>query len=631
MRRSCYLVGLIIFLLCYNNVKAQGNYGILFPKTEADRNRACKTCFNAFKQKPKEVKFSIKRENDNLYFVVNDKKWFNTLFKGNYDGLAIDIVTKDRYDCDLETIKYSQIKGKLLKPVYKSKLKSGLKSDGKNLFKVQVGRIPETLRDKETEYNILFLNNKTLCRYQIVYNLEAYNWDLLDMGMYLDTVQYNSDKLVLKATEGFKLKYKTLKFTVPFEKNKSEYFPQDVKPMYDSLRLTDFNIKSINIKAYASVEGSLERNIELQEQRAKSIANALQSYQKPTIETSISTSENWVEFLNDIEGTKHESLKTLSKAQIKKKLTGAFSQEMEKYLKSHRKAVITLKLEKKDKYKTMSIDALVSLFNESVKKDKLDEATQIQNTIFKRLRQKVNSPEVLKTMEIPNQIKYVNLLNNNSAIKYELDEREIIIVRDELEALKKLDRKNPRVNYNLTALKFRIWRYDFEPVNSEVFKNEIYGLKNYKIAPVLIDRMMINYHIIKSEKLMRKRDYKNKDKSVSYIKKAYENIQLSDADSFSLAQFLTYYDSVESAAQLLTDRVRSIVVDEDLLFYYLNLTLINKALTKTADYRAIMLNAFNLNEARYCKLFNAVEDGGVTFQLLKDEYLRTTYCESCQN
>ena len=76
-------------------------------------------------------------------------------------------------------------------------------------------------------------------------------------------------------------------------------------------------------------------------------------------------------------------------------------------------------------------------------------------------------------------------------------------------------------------------------------------------------------------------------------------------------------------------KVRSIEVDEDLLFYYLNLTLIDAELTKTDDYRAIMLNAFNQNKERYCKLFNSVDDGGVTFQLLDNAYLRKGYCENC--
>ena len=47
-----------------------------------------------------------------------------------------------------------------------------------------------------------------------------------------------------------------------------------------------------------------------------------------------------------------------------------------------------------------------------------------------------------------------------------------------------------------------------------------------------------------------------------------------------------------------TDKVQALVIDEDLLFYYLNLTLINSKITRTENYRKIMLNAINLHKKR---------------------------------
>ena len=42
-----------------------------------------------------------------------------------------------------------------------------------------------------------------------------------------------------------------------------------------------------------------------------------------------------------------------------------------------------------------------------------------------------------------------------------------------------------------------------------------------------------------------------------------------------------------------------------------------------------MLNAINMNNDRFCKLFSSSLSDGVTFQLLENEYLRKTYCENC--
>lgn len=621
---------LALFFICLSNIiSAQNTYDIIFPGN--DRNQKCQQCFQIFNKKPKEVQFSIKREHDNLYFQVNDKNWFNLLFKNDGDGVAIDIVLKDRYACDIELIKKSQIRGFLLKPVYTKDLRKGLKPNGENIFRTFVGKIPEGFLNDELEYNILFLNNKNLCQYYTIYDLESYPWELLDMGMYLDSLTYNPKEIKSSAQESYVLRNKTLKFKIPFKKNKSNYSQEDIKPIYDSLRLTDFNIKAINIKAYSSIEGRLDRNIELQEQRANSIVAALQSFQKPTIKTTVSSSENWVEFLNDIKGTKYESLSGLSKSKIKAKLIGGLSEEMESILKHHRKAVLELELEKKDKYKTMTTDVLLNKFNTAITAEKLDEARVIQNSIFERLKEKEVSPDILRKMNIPKQAKFVKIFNKNSAFRYMLNVRQILIVYNELLELEKLVPKDREVKYNIAALKIQLWRFKAIEIDETKLKSQIAALRNYGIDSALISRMMVNFHIVRAENLMQKRDYVNKDKSVTYINNNYNKFPLSDYDYLSLAQFFSYYANIELSVKLLENKARSIDIDENLLFYYLNLTLVSVDFTKDLNYKTIMLNAINMNKERYCKLFNAVEDGGVTFQLLENNYLRETYCENCNN
>jgi hypothetical protein len=142
--------------------------------------------------------------------------------------------------------------------------------------------------------------------------------------------------------------------------------------------------------------------------------------------------------------------------------------------------------------------------------------------------------------------------------------------------------------------------------------------------------MLVNFHIVKAGKNMRARKYDEKDASVEFIVDSYENFNLSDYDYLSLAQFLTYYSNIDDATDLLEEKVRTITIDEDLLFYYLNLTITNKYNVASKNYRTIMLNAINMNRERFCKLFNSSLDNGVTFQLLENEYLRKTYCENCE-
>ena len=141
--------------------------------------------------------------------------------------------------------------------------------------------------------------------------------------------------------------------------------------------------------------------------------------------------------------------------------------------------------------------------------------------------------------------------------------------------------------------------------------------------------MIVNYHIVKAEEDARKNNHKGKDSSVNYVLKSYQNLILSDFDYLSIAQFFTYYSNIYDAIHTIEDKVNNITVDEDLLFYYLNLTITKEELTQTEEYRTVMLNAINMNKKRFCSLYNSALKKGVTFQLLEDEFLRATYCENC--
>jgi tetratricopeptide (TPR) repeat protein len=458
------------------------------------------------------------------------------------------------------------------------------------------------------------------------------------MGMYLNTLTYETKQIKPEGDDSDVILNKTLKFIVPFKKNKSIYSQTDIKPVYDSLRLTDFNIKSIKINAYASIEGISERNKELQQERAKGVLAALQSFQKPTIKTTVSSSENWVEFFNDIEGTKYEFLKSLTKDEVRKTIAGKLRKEMEPIFSNHRKAVLELELEKKDRFAANSVGDLLTKFNvliaqKDFEKSEItyDEAKEIQNSIFEKLRGKEDALDFLKQMSVPRQLRFIQLLINNAAFMYMEDFKYATMVYNELLDLEKMDPNNGEIKYNLVAIKLKLWFYNALVVDETNLNNEIYALRKYDIPKQLIEKMLVNFHIVITRKFIEQGDYTNKDKSVEYVNNNVKKFDLLNSDYLNLAQFFNDFGDVKMAIDLLEKKVRRIDVDENLLFYYLNFTLINKDLTSTKTYRTVMLNAINMNKKRFCKLFNSVEKGGVTFQILEDEYLRKTYCENCND
>ncbi|MBN2484617.1 MAG: hypothetical protein JXB34_01455 [Bacteroidales bacterium] len=608
----------------YFDIKNPGN----------DYYKKCQDCLNLINNKPKEIQFGFQRDEfDNLYFVVTRKEWFDMMIKKGGDGIAIDIISKDRYDCAIDKIdKNSPIKGDLQKPLYKKELEQNMLPSKYGEVAIKMGEVPKKYRGKDVEFNIIFLKNKYLCYYNSFFDLKTYRWDLLDMGFYFDTLTYKSAfDTSLTEQERYILQNKVLKFEIPFEKNKSEYSGADIKPLYDSLNLTDFNIKKITIRAYSSIEGNEERNNQLQQERAQSIVSALQSYQKPSIVTEILVSENWVDFLNDISLTPYSYLSELSKDGIKEKLKDKnLELQLEPYLQKHRKAIIILDLQKKDKYESMPVIELIELFSKSVSEMNLEQAIDIQNSIFEKVRNHEIPTNYIDKLEIPQKSEFSLLLNKNSIFKYLMNELDIYNTYKELTELQDLIPKDGHIKYNICALKFKVWLLGESAVNPIDFKKEIGDLKKFGIPDNLVKRMLINYEIIMCEYYMIQGDFANKDKSLKYIYSNYKYIPLSDFDYLSLAQYFASYTKYDWATKLLEKKVKSVDIDEDLLFYYLNLTLIDEKMTKRTDYRTILLNAYNINPSRFCAIFEPFGQGGVTFQLLENEYFRKTYCENCK-
>jgi outer membrane protein OmpA-like peptidoglycan-associated protein len=621
-----------LFSFISTGISGQQYYDIKIPGN--DYYKKCGECLTLISNKPKEIQFGIQSDKAyNLYFTVTRKEWYDLMIKKSGDGIAIDIVSKDRYDCLKDKPAKDQIiRGELQRPLYLKELKQNTIPSRYGEVVIKMGMIPEKFRDKEVEYNLVFIKDKYFCHYNAFFDIKSYRWDLLDMGLYFDTLTYKSQfDTSLTEQEKYILQEKVLRFEIPFERNKAEYSNDDIKPLYDSLKLTDFNIQKIIIRAYSSIEGNEDRNIELQKERAQSIVNALQSYQKPTIITEILATENWVDFLNDISLTSFGYLSDLSKTDIKEKLRDKkLQQELEPYFQKHRKAVIILELQKKNIYETVPVSELLELFSKSISERNLEQAIDIQNSIFEKVRNHEIPVNYIDKLEIPEKNEYSLLLNKNSIFKYLMNESDVYNTYKELTELQDLMPKDNHIRYNICAMKFKVWLLGGNAINPADFKKEINDLKNFGIAQNLIKRMLINYEIIMCEYYMMQGDFINKDKSLKYIYSNYQYVPLSDADYLSLAQYFASYAKYDWATKLLEKKVKSVDVDEDLLFYYLNLTLIDEKLTKRKDYRTIMLNAYNLNKSRYCELFNAFGQGGVTFQLLENEYLRKTYCESCK-
>jgi hypothetical protein len=599
-------------------------YGIDNPGK--NRDKVCRGFYQAYNTLPKEVRVTPVARGDSAHLLFPDPIWITTLIDSKKDGLAIDLVTKQQFACDnpLPLAKSDIHQGYLLSPLYKNEIMQKMVRHPKGYWSINLGAIPPQFKGEDAELNYLLIKDKNKCYYSTAVNVDFHGWGLLKTGLYYDTL--TRDQLKNK----FKEVSKVIVFSIPFEKDKAEYKKEDIKPLSDSLNMTDYAIKSITIKAYTSVEGSYERNLSLQNQRAQSMVNALQSYQSEKIESTVSAEENWVEFLSDIATTGYSNFLSMSKVEIKEKLKSTeLLSKLEPVLRKHRKAIIEIAMEKRLSYQESNPAALKKFFQENITNHNIDEALYLQSILFYKIKKEEIPEKILNELEIPESIEYSGLLINNIAFLYEEDDSNVFEGISAFKRLEVLFPKNKKIKYNLCALKLRAWLRTELVAEQEELRKEIESLRKIGVPDNLVRRLLINHSIITSEIKLRQKDYVGKDRAVQFIYQSYVPLKLNDADLLSMAKYFATYSKFNWAIQILMPRVNSITVSEDLLFYYLNLTIYDPKFTANKGYRTTMLNGLSRNKKRFCSLFNSVSQGGISFQLLEDKFLKKTFCENC--
>ncbi|MBO9634089.1 MAG: hypothetical protein J7578_13320 [Chitinophagaceae bacterium] len=516
----------------------------------------------------------------------------------------------------------------MLKPVYQAELKRNMRNLGADGIEIKLGTVPLQLREQEIEGNLVIINKGLICYNTFFLDIPRSLWELLPMGLYADTLIYETAS---SDNEQSRVPYaKQLDFTIRFSKNSASYNVEDLKPILDSMKKFGLHITSMHIRAYSSVEGSTNANANLQNLRAASVIKALQQKQAGPINSSVTTLENWMEFYRDISGTSFAKMKQISRQEIKQQLTepGTLSQ-LEPILQKHRKAVVTLYLDKNSGEESTEEKVLENKFKKAIADKKINEAAAIQREIFSRIIDSRLPSTYLGRLEIPQEKLYSGLLTNQATYKFYLQDQPIDETIEAFKSIVSLDPSNAKARYNLCASTINRYAKDTTGLQPDSIREQIQSLQKYKIATSLITRMKLNLNIILSEYYMSRYEYDKKDKAAREAVQYYSDLDLNDGELLTMAKYLSYYSLLEMAEKILSPRVGRIDVSEDLVFYYLNLKLFRPAEYQTEEFKTILNNALTLNNARFCRLFRSQEHKGIGFQLLEDPFLRSAWCEQC--
>src|SRR5262249_10911045 len=145
-----------------------------------------------------------------------------------------------------------------------------------------------------------------------------------------------------------------------------------------------------------------------------------------------------------------------------------------------------------------------------------------------------------------------------------------------LQRLEQLDSTNGRIKYNICALQMRLWQYSDSIIDKTVFLQQIKGLARYNISDILLKRMMVNYYIVLSEIYMKQKNYAAKDSALAEVKTRYLDRRFSDRDLLYIGRYFCWYAQYAWADEFISYRMDRLDVDEDLLFFYLNLCIFRR-------------------------------------------------------
>ncbi len=612
------------FLLPEGVKPEKNNYGI-----EVYNKSKCAQYEAKYGYLPKMMSDNIYFKNGEIYFYFNDLAVFKQVMDMSGDGIALDIVSRNQFECGVGNKFYpSEIhKGIMMEPITKSSLFSKNELKESNELEISFGLIPAYLDTNNVEFNLLLIQDNCLCQTVIYNSLGGENLRSLDLSFLMDTLSVsNAADSVLNQ----------LSFTIPFERNKSVYSSEDIKPFLDSISLNRYDLKSIEVIAYSSIEGNVEGNKIIQQKRANSILSAIKQYKIQEVETKITTKENWEGFYESIKGSPYEAeLRKFTKEQLRSIINSdSLDYNLEPYLEDQRMAKVLLTVEK-----IFMDDALIKVlpkrYKEALKDKKFDKAKVYQSVILSNIKNGKLDKDIILNTKIPHLKESISLLVNQLAFKWftsttlNRDSLHKQLSRDVLTFLR-IDPSNSYLQYNSIVLRLLLWseKYSREPDPKILLRDIKALLTNSNVENWQINRLILNYNLIAADYYYDNKLFREREKALVAVQKILLSSKLDRNQTYKISNYFMFQLRLDWAIEIMKPFAEKENIDEEFLFTFLTVAIYNKKLVPQAQYVQFMRKAKEMNNQRFCKLFGFPN---MSFQLLKDVDVKSMYCKSCKN
>jgi hypothetical protein len=575
-------------------------------------------------------------EGDSVFLHYMFETDLKKLIRKKEDGLALDIVSRDQFRCSGENALHPSyvFDGKLLTPVYQENLYKNdrYRSDE---FESFVGILPNGYDPANMQLNLIILKSNSVCSYS--YPLSVYSKDLPTITMRPYFVQETG--ILKKDTADY-----TKVFKIPFDRNGTKQSQMYFETLKDIIHLYKNSIRSIEINAYSSIEGTEEKNKTLSMQRADFLESIITKEGFPSSRITKTAIENWDEMYRQLDSLHLTELKLLGKDLLRnavnKSLNGDNkSDEFEYFLDEQRVAEIKLKIFQVYDDQVTS-EQLPVVIDHTFRTKKVDQSTialyrMIEAMISGKLNEKyfmvLNLPDILLNPKASNNylaflIKYANQMYSGKG------ERHMRLTSDQIDfmnqALKHKSLYQP-LNFNIAVLKTLYYEggysdtaFTFESIASNIRAIE----KDTTLIPKkYIDHLWYNYYLTGSVYYYTTHRYRDMYACFDKVKTYLLLNELSEKEVEEVALYFNGFAKYIETIYLLDKYLEKYPRNKKLVLLYVSTgAIFNTNYKHRLEYFYSQVDKLEkLDHAALCTWYK------INFQILREDALKVRFCKYC--
>ena len=571
------------------------NHGI-----EPFDKQKCSKFLERFPSVPQLFSDVIKIKGNEVYFEYHSLPFVEEPLSDASDAVAIDWVDQRQYKCDrgVQLFPGSIAKGYLQKPLKKSYLLGQNLADSIGELHVKLGEVPSFYSKATTEPNLILVKD----------------------GVHCATVPFN--KIESKKTEQVPIEFAVAgeSAATEFQWKDSIQFNIPLFPNgWDSLNKAKLELEKINFTIASSnlvlqVSPIHQESLQTTEDEAlnKTLVawDSLQSFIENTyyqLEMAELNEEEKIEFLKEAQ-KEDEKLKT--------------------FLHRLNELQYAVKGEAKVELKAETAEQL-NLYRFFLENNQIEPALFVQSKLLNKVRAGELSAKELPQADPGQKSNTLAVINNQIVLESIMGAKNyggnpIYLAFFELYLINK---RHSEVAFNYNVAKLEYWSNNQAEIRDmEGWLSDFRKIPSDQITPEKYARAMMNYSLLAVDYFYDKGDFDKRRKSFTELMKWQAKGNLNSNEKLNLAKMLCYQDQFSYAIQLLKSEVQGEKVDQETLFYFLQIAIYDKAQVTDSQYVDLMEKASKLYPSVFCQFFTTKVNGK---QSLENVQLKNLYCTTC--